>query len=144
MNTNNISVSKVVLSFFTGIAVFFVVDLLADLILNMLFAVICMIPIDMLRNLLINYLFMVNSMGESWVIIFASTILAILSTKKIVFLLNKDNAIHREKSYFGIGIALIVWGSLALITNIMMSGNIIYNIAYIVAGIIILYTRNMD
>ena len=130
-NSNDISVFKILISFFLGLIIFFVVDFLTALLLTLLFSFMSMIPI--IKNI-VSFIFMIRGDGPDFFIIFISFLISIETTNKFIYFFNKNNPLHPPKIKFGLGIALILFGLISIIVSIKYSTTLIGSVFLLLTG----------
>ena len=134
MEKNDISVARIIFSYFIGIIVFLIVEFLAVSIIELLWVFLYNIPIDFLRNLILRYLG-VGISTPKWITSTVGTLLASGAAGEIIVLINKKSEIQQKKTLFGLGITLIIVGSVCLVRNFFMDSYLFGCITYIFSGI---------
>lgn len=137
----NVSVLKIVMSYFAGLITFLIVDLIFVFIFTLLVGIIYSIPIKLIRGLLTAFFF-IRGDNANWLILIMSALIASFVMDKIVSIINKNNSLQCSKTLWGIGLTFIVWGAFCAICNLIYSDPITGNVVIIIIGAMQIYTSH--
>lgn len=127
----NLSISKIVASYFLGILVFFITTAILSFLIAIILGGMYSIPI---LRILVKAFFILRKDGPYLFTICTAQFLASMITKHVVILLNRNNIFQTNRALYGIGVTLIVLGFIFLICNFFAGESVIANIVMIIVG----------
>lgn len=135
MNTNeNISIGKIIVSYFVSLISFYVIDALCVFAFTLLFVLLTEIPI--ISSILRFLIWLRKELPDVSILVF-SIIITVWFVKKVIVFMNKSSSFHQNKVYCGLGITLVIMGLLLIIYNLYRHTGVsmLNNIFYIFAGV---------
>lgn len=135
MDTNeNISIGKIIVSYFVSLISFYVIDALCVFAFTLLFVLFTEIPI--ISSILRFLIWLRRELPDVSILVF-SILITIWLVKKIIVFMNKSSSFHQIKVFCGLGITLVIIGLLLIIYNLYRHTgvSVLNNIFYIFSGI---------